>query len=152
MSQHEGRNAAARLLTVLGLIAAVIWFGNAQVASSAGIAGAAGAAAARQDEVEPTCRHDQISEWSCPQEQEMKATTTYLWTADTTVFDSVTVTVYKRSGWSRKETYPKGTDALFFSKSSVENLLIPYYEGKHTPKDTEKANALCAYVQNHTKK
>lgn len=140
MSQHEGRYAAGRLLTALGLIAAVIWFGNAQAASTAA---ATGAAVVRQDENEPPiCRHDDLSQWYCPD-----TAGRFSWIGDKADVASVRLTITRMNGRSRTVNFPRGTDAVFLSKFAVDNFLTRYYDAT----DRVKARDVRSYVALHSR-
>lgn len=136
MSQHEGRNAAVRVLAALVLVISAVYFGTAHAASIGS------GPAARQAEIIPICWHDQLSQYHCPD-----TSLSSVWSTEHSNIESVKLTITTRSGLPRTIVLPRGADAVFLSKSAVENFLVRYYDATAT----DKAVRVRAYVSSHSR-
>jgi hypothetical protein len=82
------------------------------------------------------CRHTSISEWECLDAAAASATGSL---SDVT---SAEVTSTARGGGTSTRAFPKGADAMFFTRGASSNFLLRYYRATSRPKATALSTRL----------
>jgi hypothetical protein len=97
------------------------------------------------------CYHTDGSEWICPDTSARlsggSADVARRLAATSADVDSVVLTVYSRRGRTQRFTAPPRTDAIFLSRSAVDNFLLRYYE---VTRAEEKAALVRRFLRSRT--